>query len=299
MEILNDVKELSPKLQVPPLREGEVAVFRLKKAGLLDGLHEEPTCPEIAQFSGVEQVNDPGEKGKDRNKKIGTFIKEYKQVQNQLKPVFAPVTFIRGYCRVGADDHGTYTMLMRSKKSGANRFRKLMGAKGEPVWELVGQDQVVSQLLIEELKFLAQKAVKEASIDQLKVIAQKLNSSPDQRLHVASYKAGVKEDPQSIKLELMLKAKTYYKQIVYACDDATSKKQVEVYDGLTYGILYFDKNKGYQLTTVDGDTEDIFKPTSGEEPVDCLLKYFESKEGEKTYKKFIDSLKKALKISAS
>lgn len=299
MEILNDVKELSLKYQVPPLKEGEVAVFRLKNAGLRDGLHEEPTCPEIAQYSGVEQVNDPGEKGKDRNKKIGTFIKDYKQVQNQLKPIYNSVTFIRGYCRVSADDHGTYTMLMRSKKSGANRFRKIMGAKGEPVWELVGQDQVVSQLLIEELKFLAKKAVKESNITQLKVIAQKLNSSPDQRLHIASYKAGVKEDPQSIKLELMQKANQFYKQIVYACDDATAKKQVEVYDGLTYGILYLDKNKGYQVTTVEDETIDVLRPTPGEEPVDCLIKYFETERGQKDYEKFVASLRKALKIIAS
>lgn len=296
MEILNNVKELSTKLQVQPLRENEVATFRLKRAFLKDGLHEDPTCPEVAQYSGTEDINDPGEKGALRSKLIGTKIIKYKQNQNQLIPVYEPLKFIRGYNRVGSDNHALYTMLMRSKKSGANRFRKQMGAKGEPEWELVGADQVVSQLMVEELRYQAEKLIREAKIDQLKVIAMKLNMSPDKRLHIASYQPGIKEEPQSIKLELIQKAKQYYKQVVYASDDAGAKRMVEVYDGVTYGILYNDPNKGYQLTTENDDVVDLIKTEPGKEPVVALIEYFESEKGAKDYVKFVTSLKKALKI---
>jgi hypothetical protein len=297
MEILNNVKPLSPKLQVAPLKDGEVAVFRLKRAFLKDGLHEDPTCPEVAQYSGVENVNDIGEKGPARSKTIGTVIIDHKQVQNQLKPIYEPIKFIRGYKRVGSADHGMYEMLMRSKKSGANRYRKLMGAKGEPEWELVGADQVVSQLAIEQLRFEAEKLVRGANITELQTIAVKLNSSPDQRLHISSFKPGVKVEPQALKLELIQKAKTYYKQVVYASDDAAAKKQVEVYDGIMYGILYNEPSKGYQLT-VEDDVINLVTPEPGKDPIESLIEYFESEKGAKNYLLFVTALKKALKITA-
>lgn len=298
MQVLDDVKPLSSKLEVEPLKEGEVAVFRLKRAFLKDGLHEEPTCPEVAQYPGVELIVDPFEKGPNKSKKIGSRILDYKQVQNQLKPVYQPLIFIKGDLRIGADNPGLYTLAMRSKHCASNRFRKQMGGKGLPLWYLVGQDQIVTQAMAEELRFQVEKMLRGCKFDELKAIAFKLNQSPDNRLHIRSYNPGVSEDPQSIKLELINRAKQYPKQVAYASDDVEAKKRVQIYDALSLGILWNEPNKGYRFFDEKDETIDLIQPEAGSDPVESLIKFFEGEKGAASYVKFAAALKKALKVTA-
>src|SRR5690348_1426543 len=159
MQVLDDVKPLSQKLQVAPLKEGDVATFRLYRAGKKQQDRDEPTCPEVAQYSGVEQINDFGEKTNDaKSKKMGTRIIDYRSMgsSGQMRPVYEPLKFIKGELKVGYDNPALYQFAMRSKHCGSNRFRKQMGAKGEPIWYLVGSDQTASLLAIEDLKFYAE-----------------------------------------------------------------------------------------------------------------------------------------------
>jgi len=300
MEVLNDVKPLSKKLKetIPPLKDGEVAIFRLTNAFVKEDSREQPSVREVAQFSGIEQINDPFDEEGLATKKICTFIKDYKQVgtSGQVKPVYEPVVFIRGEKRVGSDEKAMYEFMMRSKKNAANKFRNLMGAKkgSKAEWTLLGTKELTNAVQIDELKFQAEKMVRDSNLEVLKGIATVLNESPDIRLRVKSYNAGVSIDPQGMKTEIIQLARLYPKQVISASPDEKSKIKVQIYDAMIFGILYFEK-KAYYLVD-QKDIKELFTPESDIDSVDSLIEYFMSEKGKKDYVRFATSLKTALKV---
>jgi len=299
MEVLNDVKPLSKKLRdtIPPLKDGEVAIFRLSNAFVKEDTRESPSVREVAQFSGIEQINDPFD-DEMPTKKICTFIKDYKQIgtSGQVKPIYEPIIFVRGEKRVGADDKALYEFMMRSKKSGANKFRNLMGAKkgSKPEWILLGTKEITNAVQLDELKFEAEKMIRGSNFDVLKGIATMLNASQDLRLHVKSYNAGVSVDPQGMKTEIIQLARMYPKQVISASPDERSKYKVQIYDAMIFGILFFEK-KAYHLID-QKDIKELFAPESDIDSIDSLIDYFMSEKGKKHYVMFAQALKTALKV---
>jgi len=300
MEVLNDVKPLSKKLRetIPPLKDGEVAIFRLSNAFVKEDSREQPSVREVAQFSGIEQVNDPFDEDGLATKKICTFIKDYKQVgtSGQVKPVYEPVVFIRGEKRVTSDDKAMYEFMMRSKRSAANKFRNIMGAKkgSKPEWVLLGTKELTNAVQLDELKFEAEKMIRGSNFDVLKGIATMLNASVDTRLHVKSYNAGVSVDPQGMKTEIIQLAKLYPKQIISASPDERAKYKVQIYDAMIFGILFFEK-KAYHLID-QKEIKELFTPESDIDSIESLIDYFMSEKGKKDYVKFAQALKTALKV---
>ena len=299
MEVLNDVKPLSKKLKetIPPLKDGEVAIFRLSNAFVKEDTRESPSVREVAQFSGIEQVNDPFDDDAP-TKKICTFIKDYKQIgtSGQVKPIYEPIIFVRGEKRVGSDEKALYEFMMRSKRSGANKFRNLMGAKkgSKPEWILLGTKELTNAVQLDELRFEAEKMIRGSNFEVLKGIATMLNASADVRLHVKSYNAGVSVDPQGMKTEIIQLAKLYPKQVISASPDERAKYKVQVYDAMIFGILFFEK-KAYHLID-QKDIKELFTPESDIDSIESLIDYFMSEKGKKDYVKFAQALKTALKV---
>lgn len=299
-QIFDDVKPLSKKLAVAPLKDGEVAVFRLTKAFLKDPSREEPSCPEVVQLSGVEQINDPGEEGVARSKKIATTIKEYKALgkNGQVKPIYDPLLFIKGEMRLTSAEQAKYSFAMRSKKNTSNRFRKLMGASAKDeanTFYLLGTKEVTNLMKISDMMYYAEKIIREASLSTLKEIAVVLNANPDPRFKVRSYIEGATTDSERIKYDLINLAKAHPRQVISACPNDEAKLKVQIYDALVYGILTFEK-ESYFLS-VDNDVLEIHTPEPDMDKVDSLIKFLMSDKGKKEYVKFATSLKKALQIN--
>lgn len=297
-QIFDDVKPLSKKLQVAPLKDGEVAVFRLTKAFLKDPSREEPTCPEVVQLSGVEQVNDPGEEGVNRSKKIATTIKEYKSIgkSGQVKPVYEPLIFIKGELRISAAEQAKYAFAMRSKKNTSNRFRKLMGASAKDelnTFYLLGSKENISVMKLADMQYYAEKLIREGTLTDLKEIAVTLNANPDQRFKVRSYIEGATVDSEKLKWDLIQLAKAFPRQVVAACPNDEAKLKVQIYDALVYGVLTFEKESYFLLG--DNDMIEIHTPESDMDKVDSLIKFFMSDKAK--YTLFARALKKALQIN--
>lgn len=297
-QIFDDVKPLSKKLQVAPLKDGEVAVFRLTKAFLKDPSREEPTCPEVVQLSGVEQINDPGEEGTNRSKKIATTIKEYKAIgkSGQVKPVYEPLIFIKGELRISAAEQAKYAFAMRSKKNTSNRFRKLMGASAKDelnTFYLLGSKETVSVMKLADMQYYAEKLIREGTLAELKEIAVTLNANPDQRFKVRSYIDGATVDSERLKWDLIQLAKAFPRQVVAACPNDEAKLKVQIYDALVYGVLTFEKESYFLLG--DNDMIEIHTPESDIDKVDSLIKFFMSDKAK--YTLFARALKKALQIN--
>lgn len=297
-QIFDDVKPLSKKLQVAPLKDGEVAVFRLTKAFLKEPSREEPSCPEVVQLSGVEQINDPGEEGVARSKKIATTVKEYKAIgkNGQVKPIYEPLVFIKGEMRVSAAEQAKYAFAMRSKKNTGNRYRKLMGASAKDevnTFYLLGSKETVSVIKLADMQYYAEKMIREATLSTLKEIAITLNANPDQRFKVRSYIDGAQVDSEKLKWDLIQLAKAYPRQVVGACPNDEAKLKVQIYDALVYGVLTFEKDSYFLLG--DNDMIEIHTPESDMDKVDSLIKFFMSDKAK--YALFAKALKKALQIN--
>lgn len=297
-QIFDDVKPLSKKLHVTPLKDGEVAIFRLTKAFLKDPSREEPSCPEIVQLAGVEQINDPGEEGAARSKKIATTIKEYKALgkNGQVKPVYEPLVFIKGELRISSSEQAKYAFAMRSKKNTTNRFRKLMGAgpKDEAnTFYQVGGKETVSVIKLADMQYYAEKMIREGSLTTLKEIAVVLNANPDPRFKVHSYIEGATVDSEKLKWNLIQLAKSFPRQVVSACPNDEAKLKVQIYDALVYGVLTYEKGSYFLLG--DSDLVEIHTPESDMDKVDSLIKFFMSDKAK--YAMFAKSLKKALQIT--
>ena len=297
-QIFDDVKPLSKKLQVSPLKDDEVAVFRLTKAFLKDASREEPSCPEVVQLSGVEQINDPGEEGVARSKKIATVVKEYKALgkNGQVKPVYESLQFIKGEMRVTSSEQAKYAFAMRSKKNTSNRWRKIMGAGPKDelnTFYLLGTKETVSVMKLADMQYYAEKLIREGTLSTLKEIAVTLNANPDQRFKVRSYINGATPDSDKLKWDLIQLAKSFPRQVVAACPNDEAKLKVQIYDALVYGVLTYEKESYFLLG--DNDMIEIHTPESDMDKVDSLIKFFMSEKAK--YALFAKALKKALQIN--
>jgi len=294
--VLDLVRPLSEKLVkgLPRIKDGEVAVFRLKNAFVKDGSREEPSCPEVVQMAGKQTIRDPGEKEGDQTKIMGTYPYKYKFTNGVSEPVYMGLTFIKGELKLTADREAEYIFAMRNIHNESNKYRKQMGGKSAPKFFLVGTKEVSTFIQMTDMKYHAEKMVRESGFEYLKQVATKLNESPDTRLHVKSFKAGFAENPDTMKYELIQLAHTFPKQVMAAHPDEKTRVRVQIYDAQVYGVLVFEK-QAYQLDT-NSEFVEIFKPEEDVDKVDSLINYFMSDGGTKHYTLFAQTLKKALSV---
>lgn len=294
--VLDLVKPLSDKLVkgLPRIKDGEVAVFRLKNAFVKDGSREEPSCPEVVQMSGKQTVRDPYETEGSQTKIMGTYPYKYKSVNGVSEPVYMGLTFIKGELKLTADREAEYIFAMRNIHNESNKYRKQMGGKSAPKFFLVGTKEVSTFIQMTDMRYHAEDMIRKSTFQNLREVATKLNESPDGRLHIKSFKAGFAENPDTMKYELITLAHLYPKQVMGAHPDEKTRVRVQIYDAQVYGILVFEKN-AYQLDT-NSDFKEIFKPEEDKDKVDSLIDYFMSEAGKQNYVLFATTLKKALNV---
>lgn len=300
---MNPNEVLSEKLRVKKIQSEERIVFQLMNAFKKDHGREGNTVPEVYALSKQCSVVDPYAVGGPRSVMIGNvesvMPQELPDGKTLMKPVLKPVEFIRGFCVLNQDKMNTYFYLMRRKDNDSNPFRMIMGGRSkQAVFKLVEDKKEISnQLMLEDLRYEAEKLVRETrDVLKLKAIAEKLNKSPDQRLWITSYRPGVLEDSQAIKLDLIQRVKTFPKAIIYASGDQQSMLRVQIHEALNFGVLMME-NSTYYL--IGKDLKELYKPSPDEEKIESLIKYFMSAEGNLAYAEFSKTLKEALKTVGS
>lgn len=297
MQLLDNVKPLSDKIlkAIPPLKDGEVAVFRLKNAYQKEAGREEPSCPEVWQLPGNVIINDPYvPEGENTTKTIGSYILDYKPTgqAGQIRPHYKPLVFEKGELRITSDRQAEYVFAMAYPENESNRFRKQMGAKKLPKFYLVNTKQTNTFLQLSDMKYQAEKMVRESSFQYLREVAALLNQSPDTNLHVKSFVNGSTINSEAMKYEMIQLAQRYPKQLMAAHPDAKIKLRVQIYDAQVFGILQFEKG-AYQLDT-DNNFVELHKPDEDRDKIDSLVEYFMSEDGKQNYLLFAKTLKKAV-----
>lgn len=304
MEVIDDVKPMSAGLRPKQLGNDEVVVFKLCSIGKKEFGREEPTAPEVYQLAGKESIMDPFEKRdpKDKDftptkKTIGTYVIENKVINGVMKAYYKQPQFIKGYCTIHQDEQPMYEFLMRSKKNKSNKFKTAEGGKKVKDIFMLVEDakEIIDQLQVEDLRWEAESIVRKGDWIRLKSMSNKLNQSPDKRLHITAYQAGVKEDDlQGMKLELIHKAKVYPKQVIAASDDPEANLLVQIHEAMNFSVLIFE-NGSYAVLTPKEGLKAIHTPDKDEAPIESLTKYLMSPEGKNDYVLLGSLLTKALK----
>lgn len=283
---------LSKEMRVPPLKEGEKAVFRLKNAFTLEKGRDEPTCPEVVQLSDKEFIWDPfANNGTGQMVMIGNVVgvKAVREAGGGIKlsdqgavmmiPETKKPEFIKGYCTLSHMDNDQYAFMMRSKKCVDNIYRPRKSGKIVNAFELVTNKKEVSTAMqMADLQWNAEKIVREKEWVDLKAIKAKLNQSPDSSLHVKS----ADNDLQGMKMELIKIAKSHPKQLIWSSEDPGSKMRVLVFECQSFGVLTLD-NGTWTLMEKGTKYRKIHQVEPQKDAVESLISYFESKNGYSDY----------------
>jgi hypothetical protein len=295
MQLLDNVRPLSEKIlkSIPPLKDGEVAIFRLKNAFQKESGREEPSTPEIWQLPGNLIINDPYDE-QSKTKTIGTFITDYRPTGSagQVRPVYKPLIFEKGELKITSDRQAEYIFAMAHIDNESNRYRKQMGAKKAPKFFLVNSKQNNSFLQLSDMKYQAEKMVRESSFQYLREVAATLNLSPDANLHVKSFVNGSTINSEAMKYEMIQLAQRFPKQVMAAHPEPKIKLRVQIYDAQVFGVLMFEKG-AYHLDT-NKDFIELHKPDEDKDKIDSLVEYFMSETGKTHYLDFAKALKTAL-----
>ena len=295
---------LSDKLKVvPDLKADETATFMLINAQKKEVGRDEPSSPLYVKLAGQQNVTDPYDTVNTR-KTIANVIgakpamdggkpKHDDSGKQIMIPAIEGVLFERGFLTLTADQNQTFHYMMRRTDNLSNPFRNIMGGKGKsPRFKLVEDKKELEDILhLKEIHYVAQKMVREASMETLKTIAIKMNESPDSRLHVKSVQGG---DPQSLKLEMIQKADNFPKLVIQYSNDQIARCKVQIFECMKFGIIRYDNGAFYLLGK---EYKEIHKPGADEDPVESLLKFFTGNEktGREKYQDMAETLKKTLK----
>lgn len=274
-------KVLSEEMWVTPLKAGETATFCLLNAGVTEPGRETPACPEVVALNDREMVYDPIQKQKVMIYNIIGLTQERENGKVKLRdgsPVMMPLTarpvFKKGFLYLTDQDNDQYGFLMRSKKNDSNPF----AGKGRKVFKLMSSKKdIQDQQQVEDLRYRAEKIIRESEWLELEGIAASLNASPDKRLHVST------RDLKGMKLELIRLTKTFAKMIVYASHDTRSKKVVQVYECQNFNILVFEEDKQTWFLNHKDKFTKLHQVDPEKDKVESLVDYFETEKGEAHY----------------
>lgn len=293
-------------MHVKPLKEGEVARFRLLTANIKENGREQPSVPLSAYLSDRYTIFDPFA---GRRVMIGNVIglKQVNgeggiaKVDNFGNPVMIPLlkrpAFDKGALQVTSDYNDSYAFLMRAPGNISNKFRPRSGPNSKARFELISEKKDQSDaLMLDDMRFRAIDIVRHGNWDELRALREKLNKSPDVDLHVAT------ADLLGIKIELSRLALNRAKAIILASGDIPSKHAVQVYDALAYNILMYDEpNWTLNVVNTRGVMEGklIHAVPPDEDKVESLVESFKKEPGSAYQVMMATELKKILKAVAA
>lgn len=289
-------------MRVTPLKEGEVAQFRLLSANVKEAGREQPSTPLTYMISDRYTVHD-----KFANKRvvIGNVV-GLRQVNGEggaarldangdpiLMPLLKRPMFDKGFLQVRSDENDTFAFLMRAPNCLTNKFRP---RTVKTIFELVSEKKDQSDaLMIDDMRFRAIDIVRHGNWDDLRAIREKLNKSPDASLHVKT------TDLLGIKVELSRLAMARAKNVILASEDYPSKHAVQVYDALAFNILMYEEpNWVLNVLNTKGvmEAKTIHTVPPDEEKVESLVASFQKEPGSANQVLMATELKKILKATA-
>lgn len=298
MYSVNDV--VSDRLKVTPLKDGEIAKYRLYKADQIDVTRTEASSgkklnhQQVYSFVGKKKIFDPFTKRKVEIMNIESF-KTQQLPDGQLKsiPVVGRLLFPRtGELILTSRDQEQYAFMERMNENGSNEFRD--DTLGKPTFYRVDiKKQTMMELEKDYIMVDALVHVRDAGETEVQTIYKGLDAETKKTLNADNYeqlKKGLLKLSQENPI-LVLKAST----------NKVAKVKVQCMEASKWKIISFAEGgngEERRWVFIGGD-----KPTEictlepGVHKIDGLVKFFiENKEGKNWYEQIISKLKDVLEF---
>lgn len=290
--------QLSPKMRVKPLEPGETVTFELLNRYKKEAGREEPSCPDYVALAEKETIFDPF-----ANEGLGKML-VLQNITSLLpvdlpdgrtidKPVLKKPVFIKGVCTIGHEQQNEYIFLMRSKGNADNPFSK----KGKKKFRIVNTKKATYEAMRDEdIRYQAEKLVREGDWTARRAIAHKLNQSNDPRYKITG---NIDSDLEGTLLQLIKMATAYPKKVIMSSNDIEAKARVYISDAQVFGLLIWNGELNswsiYQADAKKDKIIELLTVDPGSERIGSLLAYFKTSEGQKNYVLLVTALQKVLR----
>ncbi len=295
---INTVNGLvSERLRVKPLKEGEIAIYKLIKSDMDDITRTEESSgkkmkhQQVYSFPGRKRIYDPFLQKRILIQYVTSF-RHVKLPSGEVKeePIVSRVTFPRsGEIILTSRDFARMQFLERMEENRDNEFRDPAGPK--PIFYRVNSKrQAIKELEDDYFKVDALVHIKNAEEVELKRIYHALDADEKKNINA-------NEGYEQLKRQIFKLAEKNPKLVLKASSNKEAKKKVQILDAERFRIIVFDEGDEQtprRWVFIDREPMVICEVEPGVHKFDGLYKFFESEKGKEWYVKVVNSLKEAL-----
>ncbi len=290
----NNKSQLSTRLQVKPLKEGEIKTFKLCGSGNIDpNVRDEASGKNLpahnggADFVGYFTIYDKYEPIPSKRKKVlknvtGTYIEPNKDTgKDEEREVLENITFnSKGICVVKHDEYTKMVCLMRANENASNPYRD----KSKPaVWEELNANENAALAAIisdGDLAFEAENIARKGDIKDCMAISKKLFGS-------------INPDPKDLRQKLVNEARSNPKGFIRASKDKDMRLKIQIDDAMKMRLLDLNENEEWVWMENDGKDILLVKVDVSKDPYVALIEFIN------TDKEFATKLSKHVDVETT
>jgi hypothetical protein len=262
--------ELSNRLKVKPLKEGQVKIFKLVGSGDIDPATGQPRFNSGAHYEGYFTIHDKFEKDPTKRKKVlknvtGTSTK-VENGKDVVEEVVSPIDFnAKGLRIVKDDEYNTLVCLMRANENGSNPFRN---PRVPSLWEEVEPEKGRQQIMdLMDLQLTAEMYAKTGNMKDIIALAKKLNETGDFAIILDN------KDSDDIRFDMRRIARENPKEFMRYSKDKEMKIKILIEDAVSNLVIsYDDDTKEWKW---DEDGTSLLIVPAGKEPVKALCDFLD------------------------
>jgi hypothetical protein len=262
--------ELSNRLKVKPLKEGQIKIFKLVGSGEIDPGTGQPRFNSGAHYEGYFTIHDKFEKDHTKRKKVlknvtgtSTKVVDGKEV---VEEVVSPIDFNgKGLRIVKEDEYNTLVCLMRANENASNPFRN---PRVPALWEEVEPEKGRQQVMdLMDLQLAAEMYAKSADMKDVVALAKKLNETGDFVIILD------KRDAGDIRFDMRKIARENPKEFMRYSKDKEMKIKILIEDAVSNLVISYDEDAKEWIW--DEDSSLLLKVEAGKEPLKALCAFLD------------------------
>lgn len=265
--------QLSSRLQVKPLKEGDLKVFKLCGSGQIDPhVKDEASGKNLpahnggGSFVGYFTIYDKFEPIASKRKKVlknvtGTYFEPNKDTgKDEEREVMEDILFnSKGVCVVKHDEYPKLVCLTRANENASNPYRD----KSKPaIWEEVDSASTQLKAIISDrdLAYEAESIARKCDIKDAMVISKKLFNK-------------VYPDPDDLRQALINAAISNPKEFIRNSKDKEMRLKIQIADATRMRFLDMNENEEWIWRENDGRDVVLCPVEIGKEPYGVLIEY--------------------------
>ncbi len=264
---------LSERLKVKPLKEGEVKIFKLVGSGNIDPNMRDmdgkplPSFNQGATLVGYFTIYDKFEKDKAKAKKvlknvIGTYFETNKDTgKEEEKETMGDITFnSKGFCIVKHDEYPKLVCLLRANENGSNPYRDQSKIA---IWEELDVNvnaELAAIITDGDLAYEAETIARKGDIKDCMAISQKLLGH-------------INKDPKDLRQELINAAIKNPKEFIRASKDKEMRLKLQIADAMRMRFLDMNENEEWIWRENNGTDVMLVAVKVGVEPYSVLIEF--------------------------